>query len=479
MYDAIIIGAGVIGTSVARELSRYKFKILILEKNNDVANGTTKANSAIIHCGYDAKPGTLKAKFNVLGNSMFDKLCEELDVPFNRTGSLVVAFNNEELKTLEELYNRGIVNGVKRLQILSREETKRLEPNLNDTVQGALFAPDCGIICPFELAFAMAENAMENGVELLLNQQVKNIEKEESGFKVTTQNREFRSQYIINCAGIHADEIYDMVTPTDFTITPRRGQYFVLDKSAANLVGMPIFQCPNEMGKGVLILPTIHGNLLVGPDSQDIDDKTNLNTEKERLDFIRKAASKTSDKIPFYDCITSFSGLRATPSTEDFVIGESDKVKGFINVAGIESPGLTSSPAIGVHVAGLINDLSGGELEQKEKFEPCRRKVVRFSKLSAVEKAKLVKKDPAYGRVVCRCELVTEGEIVDAIRRKAGATTLDGIKRRVRPGMGRCQGGFCAPRVMEILSRELNIDILDVVKDSKNSNVLTGMTKML
>lgn len=476
MYDVIIIGAGVSGTSVARELSKYNLKILILEKDNDVANGTTKANSAIIHCGYDAKPGTLKAKFNVLGNPMFDQLCEELDVPFKRTGSLVAAFNEKEVETLEELYNRGMENGVKKLKILSGAETGELEPNLSDTVQGALYAPDCGIICPFELAIAQAENALENGAELLLNQQVENIEKSEEGFKVTTGDGEFSSKYIVNCAGVHADEIYNMVADADFSITPRRGQYFVLDKTAGDFVSMPVFQCPNEMGKGILVLPTIHGNLLVGPDSEDIDDKTKLDTEKERLNYIRQTASKTSDKIPFGDSINAFTGLRATPDTGDFIIGESDKVKGFINVAGIESPGLTASPAIGVHVAGIVADIAGG-LEQKDDFNPRRKKVIRFSQLTDAEKAEVVRKDPSYGRVVCRCELVTEGEIVDVIKRKAGATTLDGVKRRARPGMGRCQGGFCAPRVLEILSRELNVDILDVVKDAKNSKILTGVTK--
>lgn len=478
MYDVVVIGAGITGTFIARELSRYKLKILILEKNNDVANATTKANSAIIHCGFDAKPGTLKARFNVLGNPMFDRVCEELDVPFKRPGSMVAAFDDEELKTVEDLYSRGLQNGLKNLRILGADETKRLEPNLNDNVTGALFAPDCGIICPFGLAIALAENAMENGTELLLNQQVVSIEKEESVFNIYTSDRKFRSTYVINCAGLHADEIYNMVAPAGFTITPRRGQYYVLDKSAGNFVSMPVFQCPSRMGKGVLILPTVHGNLLVGPDSEDIDDKTNFDTERERLDYVRTTAQKTSRGIPFNLCITSFTGLRATPSTGDFIIGESEKVSGFINVAGIESPGLSSAPAIAAHVVDIIKEIRG-ELAEKKDFNPRRRKVIRFEQLSSEEKAAIIKKDPSYGRIVCRCEMVTEGEIVDAITRKAGATSLDGIKRRVRPGMGRCQGGFCSPRVMEIIARELNVSILDVVKDSSGSRVLTGKTKTL
>ena len=478
MYDVIVIGAGIIGTFVARELSRYNLKIGILEKTNDVANGTTKANSAIIHCGYDAMPGTKKAKFNVLGNPMFDQVCEELDVPFKRLGSLVVAFAKEELNTLEDLYNRGLANGIKTLKILSAEETKKLEPNLKDTAQGALYAPDCGIIGPFELAIALAENAVENGADLLLNQEVINIEQNEAGFKVITQTREIQTKYVVNCAGVFADEIYAMVTSVDFKISPRRGQYYVLDKTAGSLVSMPIFQCPNEFGKGILILPTVHGNLLVGPDAEDIGDKTDLSTEKERLEYIRETARKTSDKIPFEAVITTFTGLRATPNNGDFIIGESDQVKGFINVAGIESPGLSASPAIAVHVVEIIKELSGG-LEKNEHFNPCRKELIIFSELSSEEKAALIKKNPSYGRVVCRCEQVTEGEIVDVINRKAGATTVDGVKRRARPGMGRCQGGFCSPRVMEILSSELGVDILEIVKDAKNSKILTGETKVL
>jgi len=476
LYDVIVIGAGISGASVARELSRYKLKIAILEKNNDVAEGTTKANSAIVHCGYDPVPGTLKARFNVLGNPLFDRLSEELDVPFKRTGSMVVAFNDEELQVLQDLYDRGMANGVKRLRILDAEEVAELEPNLNDTVVGALLAPDCGIVCPFELTVALTENALENGAQLFLNRQVEDIQKIGDEFKVITNDGVFKTRYIINCAGLHADEIYGMVTESDFRITPRRGQYFVLDKTAGNLVSMPIFQCPGKMGKGVLVLPTVHGNLLVGPDSEDVDEKTNFATTRARLDYVRAEAAKTCSRIPFNQCITQFTGLRATPDGGDFIIGASDRVKGFINVAGIESPGLTSAPAIALHIVEIMKEITGG-LEEKEDFNPRRRKVIRFSALSPEEKAALIKKDPLYGRIVCRCEQVTEGEIVDAIRRKAGATSLDGIKRRVRPGMGRCQGGFCSSRTMEILSRELQISVLDVVKKGKDSRVLTGTTK--
>jgi len=476
LYDVLIIGAGVTGASIARELSRYDLKVCILDKNNDVADATTKANSAIIHAGYDAKPGTLKAKFNALGAPMFDQICKELDVPFKRIGSLVIAFSEEEMKTLESLYEQGIKNGIENIHILDKAKTMELEPNLIDSAQGALHAPDGGIICPFELTVALTENAVENGVDLFLNQQVIDIEKNEKEFKVITQKEKFTAKYVVNCAGVFADTIYHMVTPTDFHITPRKGQYFVLDKEAGNFANTVIFQCPTPQSKGVLVTPTVHGNLLVGPDAEDLNDKTDLDNTRERLNFVRENAKKTSENIPFHLTINIFAGLRAVPDTGDFIIGESEKVKGFINVAGIESPGLSSAPAIGNYVKDLLLDKWEG-LKEKENFNPYRRKVVRFNELTPQEITDLVKKNPSYGRIVCRCELVTEGEIIDVIHRKAGATSLDAIKRRVRAGMGRCQGGFCGPRVMEILSRELNMEMHEVVKDSPESKILTGKTK--
>ena len=476
MYDVLIIGAGVTGASVARELSRYNLKIGIIEKENDVANATTKANSAIVHAGYDPKPGSWKAKLNVEGTAMFDKLCEELDVPFKKNGSLVVAFSEEEMKTLEELYENGLQNGVQNMHILNAEQTKELEPNLNEEINGSLYAKDAGIICPFILTVALTENAMENGADLMLNQEVVDIQKENSNFKVKTTDQEFESKYVINCAGVFAEEIYSMVTETDFEIIPRKGQYFVLDKEAGDLVNTVVFQCPTKMGKGVLISPTVHGNLLVGPDSQDIEDKQDIDTSKDRLDFVREAAKKTCAEIPFHLSINNFAGVRATPDTGDFIIGESDKVKGFINVAGIESPGLSAAPAIGKCIREIVEELHGG-LKINDNFNPKRKKMVRFEELTPSERAEIVAQNPDYGRIVCRCELVTEAEIVDAIQRKAGANSIDALKRRVRTGMGRCQGGFCSPRVMEILSRELNIDMCEVVKDSPNSRILTGMTK--
>ncbi|MFY9213404.1 MAG: NAD(P)/FAD-dependent oxidoreductase [Tissierellaceae bacterium] len=476
MYDITIIGAGIIGSFIARELSKYDLKVVVLDKENDIANGTTKANSAIAHAGFDAKPGTLKAKFNVEGNKMFDYICEELEVPFERVGSLVVAFSEEEMDTIKELYERGLANNVPELKILDRDELLEKEPNLSKEAVGALYAPTAGIMSPWELSVALMENAMDNGVELLLNSEVIKIDKLENGFKVHTKDKEIDTKYVVNCAGVYADKIHNMVASPSFTITPRRGQYFLLDKKAGDFVNSVIFQCPTKISKGVIVLPTVHGNLLVGPDAENIDDKSNVETTEDRLKFVKTAAMKTSDKIPFWQVITSFAGLRASSDIGDFIIEEVEEAKGFIDVAGIESPGLSASPAIGKHVAELLKEIDGN-FKEKEDFNPRRRKMINFMELSQEEKAELIKKDPRYGRIICRCENVTEGEIVDAIHRNAGARTVDGVKRRVRAGMGRCQGGFCQPRVIEILARELNKDFTEIVKDGPNSNIAIGETK--
>jgi glycerol-3-phosphate dehydrogenase len=476
MYDVAIIGAGIIGALIARELSRYNLDVVLLERSSDVANGTTKANSGIIHAGYDAVPGSNKARFNVLGNPLFDGLCEELDVAFRRIGSLVVAFGREGRSTIEDLYGRGIKNRIEDLRIVEKEELLDLEPNLNDTAVCALLAPGAGIIDPWAITIAAVENAVENGLELCLNYEVVGIENTGNGYRVSGPDREVSARHIINCSGVFADEIHGMVAPPSFSITPRKGQYFVLDKTAGSFFHHVIFQCPTEAGKGVLVSPTVHDNLIVGPDSQMIGDKEDLDTTCESLDFIRKNASMISDKIPFNAVIRSFAGLRATPNTKDFIIEESKEAPGFIDVAGIESPGLTAAPAIALYIVDLLRAARGG-LEKRTDFSGRRKRVVRFMGLSDDKKNRLIRKDPRYGRIVCRCEHITEGEVVDAIRRKAGATTVDGVKKRARPGMGRCQGGFCEPLVLKILARELGKHITGVVKDEKNSYILYGSTK--
>jgi len=476
MHDIAIIGAGIVGCAISRVLSKYKLKTVLIEKEPDVANVTTKANSAIVHAGYDAKPNTLKAELNVLGNSMYEELCETLDVVFKRIGSLVLAFDDEQIEIISKLFVQGNKNGVKGLEIISKDRVKLIEPNISENVKKALYAPSCGIVGPWEIAIAMAENAADNGVEIRLNTKVEDIERLENGFIIKTDKGEIHAQYVVNCAGLHADSINDMVSSHEYKIIPRRGEYNIADKSVGGLVNTVIFQCPSSLGKGVLISPTVHGNLLIGPNSVDIEDKTGFHTTKEGLDYVFATASKSLEALPKSSIITQYSGLRARSNREDFIIEEAQDVPHFINVAGIESPGLTAAPAIATYVEKMLLK-TGLEMIPKTDYIPNRRKVIRFNEMSNEERQELIKKDSRFGKVICRCELVTEGEIVDAIHRNPGARNLDGVKRRARPGSGRCQGGFCSPRVMEIIARELNIDIKSVVKDGKGSYILTSTTK--
>ena len=478
MYDIAIIGAGVIGTAIARELSRYNHSIILIEKGNDVSLGTTKANSAIVHAGYDAPATSLKGIMNVKGNAMYDLVCKELDVPFKRIGSLVVAHDDEEDETLKGLLENGNKLGVPGLQILDATEVRRREPELKEDITSALFAPSAGIVEPWELAIAYCENAMDNGAELRLNFEVEAIERTEAGYKIRSQEGCIEAKTIINAAGVYADAIYNMVATSHFKIKPRRGQYYLLDKTAGHLVNHVIFPCPSKLGKGILIAPTIDGNIIVGPDSQDLgdDDKEMVNTTGDRLQYIKETAGAICDHIPYRLNITTFAGLRAEPSTGDFIIEASDKVPAFINVAGIKSPGLSSAPAIAERVVELYTE-QNSKIELNPSFNPIRRPRIKMDDLSIDEKNEIISKDERYGRIICRCEMITEGEIVDAIHRNAGGRTLNGLKRRVRPGAGRCQGGFCGPRVMEILTRELGEEITHIVQEGKNAYILTGKTK--
>ncbi|MDF2803781.1 MAG: dependent oxidoreductase [Anaerocolumna sp.] len=476
MYDITVIGAGITGTFIARELSKYQLSVLLIDKENDIANGTTKANSAIVHAGFDCKEGTLKAKFNVRGNELYEEVCKDLHVPFKRIGSLVIAFNEQEMETIQELFERGIKNGVPQMEILDKEGVSRLENNLSEEIVGALYAKTAGIVGPWELAIALAENALENGVELLLNSPVTDIEKIADGYCITAGDRKLESKIIINCAGIHSDDINNMVNSASFEILPNRGEYNLFDKSVGNIVNTAVFRCPSEAGKGVVVMPTVHGNLLIGPTSEYVDNKASFDTTLDGLASINEHTQYTLKQISFQNVITSFTGLRAKTKTQDFIIEESKESLGFFNVAGIDSPGLTSAPAIAEYVVELVKRRLEN-VEIKQDFNPYRRPNIHFMELSDVEKAKMIEKDPRFGRIICRCEQITEGEIVDVIKRKAGARTLDGVKRRARPGSGRCQGGFCAPRVMEILAREQEIDITEVVKDTLDSHLLIGRTK--
>ena len=476
MYDIAIIGAGVIGAMIARNLSKYQLNIVLIDKDTDVSNGTSKANSGIIHAGYNAKTGTLKAKLNVKGNHQYDSICRELDVPFKRIGSMVIAFDECDMDVLKELYERGIKNGVKELALLEPDRIKEMEPNISKDVIGALYAPECGIISPYELTIALCENAVENGVLLKLETQVLNIIHESEGFLIETNKGEIQSKCIVNAAGVFGDKINNLLNKPVVQITPRRGQYFVMDKAVGQMINHVIFQCPSDKGKGVVLVPTVHGNLLVGPDAEYVSNRQNVDTSLEGLGYIESTAKRSCPTLPSYKVITSYAGVRATPDSGDFIIEMSKESAGFINVIGIESPGLASAPAIADEVIDIIEDYLG-ELTDKEFYDFYRRRQIRFSELSIEERAKYINDNPLYANMICRCEKVTEAEVIDAIHRKVGATTVDGIKRRTRAGMGRCQGGFCSPKVMKILARELGVDPLEVEKDKKGSYILSSRTK--
>ncbi|SDA40009.1 glycerol-3-phosphate dehydrogenase [Butyrivibrio sp. INlla18] len=476
MLDVIVIGAGVSGCAVARELSRYDINVCVLEKCSDVCEGTSKANSAIVHAGFDAAEGSLMAKLNVEGNEMMDQLSKDLDIPFKRNGSMVVCVHKEELDGLKVLYERGVKNGVKGLKLLSKEEALELEPNLSDNVEGALLAPTGGIICPFELNIAMAENANVNGVEFRLNTEVEDIKKDADGiWHVRANNGEYKARYIVNAAGVYADKIHNMVSADKMHIIERRGDYCLLDKEVGSYVSHTIFPQPTKYGKGVLVTPTVHGNLLVGPTAIDIEKKEGNNTTQEGLDAVISKASENVKNLPMRNVITSFAGLRAHLERHEFVIEEVKDAPCFIDVAGIESPGLSASPAIGKMVGDMLKEKMG--LKEKAGWISTRKGVKSTEGLSIEEMNALIKENPAYGNIICRCEMVTEGEILDAIHRPLGARTLDGVKRRTRAGMGRCQAGFCSPRTMEILHRELDLPYEKITKSGGKSNIVIERTK--
>lgn len=472
-YDIAIIGAGVSGTAIARELSRYQTKICVLEREEDVCCGTSKANSAIIHAGYDAEPGSLKAKLNLRGNQMMDQLAKDLDFPFRRNGSLVLCLDEKDLPNLQKLYERGITNGVKGLQILNKEEVRAMETNISDQVIAALYAPIGGIVCPFHMTIAFAENACANGTVFHFNTEVKNITRRQNIWEIETTKGTFEAGCIINAAGVYADKLHNMVSQKKIHITPRKGEYCLLDKTAGTHVSHTVFTLPGKLGKGVLVTPTVHGNLLIGPTAADIEDKEGVNTTREGLDEVLQKSAASVKNIPARQVITSFAGLRAHEDGDDFIIGETEK--DFIDCAGIESPGLSSAPAIGEMVAELLKEKYN--LKEKEDFISTRKGITDPSKLFLEERNALIHREPAYGNIICRCEMVTEGEIIDAIRRPVGAKSLDGVKRRTRAGMGRCQAGFCSPRVMETLVRELGVSIEEITKSGGNSRIIEGINK--
>ena len=475
MYDVVIIGAGVCGAAVARELSRYRVNACVLEKEEDVCCGTSKANSGIVHAGYDAEPGTLKARLNVQGNKLMERLSEELDFPFKRNGSLVICRDEEGMPALRRLYDKGIKNGVPDLKILDREEMLEMEPNVAEDVYAALYAPTAGIVCPFSLNIALAENAYMNGIDFKFDTEVQEIVRIEKGYEIRTDNGTFQTRYVVNAAGVYADKFHNMVSGKKIHITPRRGDYCLLDKNAGSHVGRTIFTLPTKYGKGVLVTPTVHGNLLVGPTAIDVEDKEGTNTTAAGLDEVISKAGQSVKDLPMRQVITSFAGLRAHEDGDEFIIGEPEDAQGFIDCAGIESPGLTSAPAIGKMAAGILREKL--HLEEKDDFIAERKGILDPATLTKEERAELIRREPAYGNIICRCEMITEGEIIDAIHRPLGAKSLDGVKRRTRAGMGRCQSGFCSPRTMEILARELGISMADITKSGGASKLIVGINK--
>lgn len=476
MYDVLIIGAGVCGTLTARELTKRGCKVLFVDKGPDAASGASRANSGIVHAGFDAQNGTLKARLNVKGCAMMPQVAKELDVEYKNTPSLVVCLSEEDRPTLEALYERGVKNGVPNLRIIEREELKKAEPNISDDAVAALYAPSAGIISPYELAIAAGENAVQNGAHYRFGFEVKTIEPCDGGYTVSDGKESVSARFIVNAAGLYSDVIASLCGDCDFTLIPRKGEYMLFDKNVAGCVRNVLFPLPTKAGKGVLVAPTADGNMLIGPNA-NVTDKDDTTTSAKGLSEIHEQAKKLMPNLPpLSTVITSFAGLRPTPSTGDFIIKPSKKYPHILHLCGIESPGIASSPAIAEYAAEMLSEM-GLSYTENASFDPCRKKVLRMREMTNEQHKAAIEADPSYGKIICRCETVTEGEILDAIRRPMGATTVDGVKRRTRAGMGRCQGGFCMPRVTELLARERKCDFTEIRKFDEESVILVGKTK--
>ena len=475
MYDVVIIGSGIVGAMTARKLSQYNLKICIVERENDVAMGATKANSAIIHAGFDAKTGSLMAKLNVKGSEMMAEICHDLSVDYKNNGTLVIGYTDEDKERLEELFNRGKANGVKKLELIDQNKLRTLEPNISDNAKYALYAPTSAIVCPYDLCIASIGNAMDNGAELKLNFDVTAIAKTENGYKITSaMDESIETQIVINAAGLFADEIADQLGVKHFAITPRKGEYMLLDKEFGDTVKRTIFTVPTKMGKGILVSPTVDNNLILGPTSENIEDKTNKRTTREGINAVRKNAENMVNGINFGGVITSFGGLRAAGDTGDFIIDM--PTFGFVNAAGIESPGLSASPAIAEYISELLIS-NNFTLTPKPNYKKERKSYKHFVEFSDEEKNEIIKADPSFGKICCRCENITEGEIRHAIRTNPKPRDLDGVKRRTRAQMGRCQGGFCSTTIMQLLADELGVSLEEITKSGKNSYVVSHKLK--
>lgn len=482
MFDVVVIGCGIVGAACAYELSRYDLRVIVLERENDVAMGATKANSAILHAGYDPTPGTLMAKLDVEGVRLAGELFTKLDIPHRKCGALVLALSDEEAPTVQKLYERAHANGVSEVGILSRAEVLKLEPNVSHSVVAALHAPTAMITDPWEYTLALAETAVRNGAELRLECEVTGIDEADIGaasdsrYIVHTTDGDIKTSAVINAAGLYSDDVHNMVAERSFTVTPGRGEYWLLDKSEGTRVSNVLFQCPTKAGKGVLVSPTIHGNLLVGPGNIPGLDKEDTSTTTDELEYVKETARLSVPNIDFNAVIRTFSGNRAATESSDFIINEPRPA--FINLAGIKSPGLTAAPAIAQMAVRMLSESETCSLDFKEKKDFIdSRKHTRFNTLTADEKAALIKKDPLYGHVICRCETVTVGEIRDIFSSPIPPRSIDAVKRRTNAGMGRCQGGFCGPRVLELLSKQYNIDPTLILQDKPGSNILIRKTK--
>lgn len=473
MYDVVVIGAGVIGCAIARYLTKYEGNMVVLERGHDVSVGASGANSGIVHAGYDAVPGSDKARVNVKGANMFPQLCRELGVPYGQPGALVLGFDQDDVSALQELLRRSVENGVPGCRIIDREEVLKLEPNINPQVVAALYVPTSGLVSPYELTHALANAAKAGGVDFLLEHEVLKLEPVEEGWKVHTNRGIFHTRAFVNCAGVFADKLHNDISPRKVRIIARRGQYYLLDREDNLRFTMTIFQVPTKMGKGVLISPTTHGNLLVGPTAEEIEDGLDTGTTAEGLAEVLEKAAKTWPGIDTRTVITNFSGIRAHEVGGDFIVGAVEGARdGAFEALGIESPGLSAAPAIGEELGEWV--AYSLKLKKKEFAPKPQPKTKSFSHMSPQERIEAHKKDPDYGRIVCRCETVTEAEVRAAIREPVGARAIDGVKRRTRAGMGRCQGGFCMPRVGEILAEELGLKPEQVTKFGGGSYILAG-----
>ena len=478
MYDYIVIGAGIIGSAVSRELSRYQAKILCLEKENDVANVQTLANSAIIHAGHNPEPGSLKALLSIEGNKLYDEWEEELNIPLLRNGAYVVAHNQKEEMILKELAEVSRKNKVPEFEIIDGDEARKSEPNLAKSITKVLSLPTTKVTYPWEVAFACMENAIENGVEFKKNMMVTDIRRKDDFFEVEVNHKQsFYTKNIINAAGVASDDIGNMIEEAPFKIKPRKGEYFVLDKRVEGFVKKVLYPLPGKKGKGVLLTPQFHGNILLGPSSEFVDDKHHASTTKEGLEYVKENAGLLAENIPYHQIIRSFAGIRSTSTYPDFYIKESIHHPGFYYLGGIESPGLTAAPAIAKYVVQQLIGMDG-HYQKNSQFNPYRKPKIEFYRLPWPEQKALIEKDKRYGRIICKCEKVTEKEIVDAIHGPLGSNTIKGIKKRVRAGAGLCQGGYCEEKVMKIIARELNKSPLDITYDEKGSELFKAETKV-